>query len=284
MDSPLPKVLALDLVGTLVSDTPSHVARPGLFEFLTECYELFERVVVLGALNEPQFRELAACLVRDRRAPIWFTDVEYIQVAGSRNNLSRVLGTELHEMLLVDDSETVAEPSQRDRWIPIECFADPALSDDKELERVSNVLVERASVPVTNALWEELIAKGTAMKQNLLNESGGTLSACEVAELLGVSEAMVDQQRRDSKVLAVQIDGEWRYPRCQFEGGTVSTVLAEVQPLIAAESPWIALAFLVTSSEGLDGLSPLEALRTKDPALCARARRMARLLEGDGYG
>lgn len=61
------------------------------------------------------------------------------------------------------------------------------------------------------------------------------------------------------------------------------TGLDEVLPLIAA-FPWSALAFLVTSSEELDGLSPLEALRTKDPELRARAHRMARILEGDGYG
>jgi hypothetical protein len=185
-------------------------------------------------------------------------------------------------MLLVDDSETAVVPGQRSQWISIESFDEP-YSHDQELQRVIGVLVKRASLPLTTDLWEQLIAKGTAMKQCLLEESGGTLPACEVAELLGVSEAMVNQQRCDSKVLAVQIDGEWRYPRCQFESRAISTGLDEVLPLIAA-FPWSALAFLVTSSEELDGLSPLEALRTKDPELRARAHRMARILEGDGYG
>jgi len=57
----VPRILALDLEGTLISGT--QIARPGLFEFLIDCDALFERVVVLATLNEPQFGELAACLI-----------------------------------------------------------------------------------------------------------------------------------------------------------------------------------------------------------------------------
>ena len=47
--------------------------------------------------------------------------------------------------MLVDDQERVIEPSQRDRWVAIAEWDDPAVTADRELERVRAVLVAMRS-------------------------------------------------------------------------------------------------------------------------------------------
>lgn len=275
--------LALAVEGTLISDATSQIPRPGLYEFLIECGELFKRVVVLTTLNESQFRELAARLVRHGFAPPWFADVEYVRLSGSIKDLCCVPGIHPSNVLLVDDCKGDIPLDQRDQRIAVEPFARCHTREDRGLRKAAEILRDRTSKPLNNQLWNDLIAKGVALKQRVLKEAGGTLSACEVANLLKEPEAIVEQRRHDSTLLAIQIDGEQRYPRCQFEDGAIVAGLDEVLPLIARH-PWTALTFLVGPCEDIDGRSPLEALRTKDPLLRARTLRMARLLEGDGFG
>ncbi|MGD9830135.1 MAG: hypothetical protein AB7E70_06365 [Hyphomicrobiaceae bacterium] len=47
-----PRVLALDLEGTLISNAMSCIPRPGLFAFLEGCREMFARVVLFAAVLE----------------------------------------------------------------------------------------------------------------------------------------------------------------------------------------------------------------------------------------
>jgi len=73
-----PTVLALDLEGTLISNAMSQIPRPGLAHFLSQCKELFPRVVVFTTVKEELFRKIAGLLVEESVAPSWFADVEYI--------------------------------------------------------------------------------------------------------------------------------------------------------------------------------------------------------------
>ena len=72
------KVLALDLEGTLISNAVSQIARPGLFDFLEDCRELFPRIVIFTSVNEERFRAIANLLTTEGYAPNWFADIEYI--------------------------------------------------------------------------------------------------------------------------------------------------------------------------------------------------------------
>ena len=48
-----PKILALDLEGTLISNAVSQIARPGLRPFLDEVRGQFDQLVVFTTVPEP---------------------------------------------------------------------------------------------------------------------------------------------------------------------------------------------------------------------------------------
>jgi hypothetical protein len=84
------KVLALDLEGTLISNAVSQIARPGLYDFLEDCRELFPRIVIFTSVNEERFRTIANLLTTEGYAPNWFADIEYITWTGETKNLNFV--------------------------------------------------------------------------------------------------------------------------------------------------------------------------------------------------
>jgi hypothetical protein len=52
-------VLALDLEGTLISNAISQIPRPGLYLFLDNCSQKFDRIVIFTAISEKRFRIIA---------------------------------------------------------------------------------------------------------------------------------------------------------------------------------------------------------------------------------
>lgn len=141
-----PSVLCLDLEGTLISNAISQFPRPDLIVFLDACRLLFERVAIYTSVPEKTFRQIAAVLVNEGVAPVWFSNIEYINWYGAVKDLACVPGVTCGEVLLIDDMDIVIHPDQRDQWIPISPFVAPYLSTDDELQRVLGVLQARLGV------------------------------------------------------------------------------------------------------------------------------------------
>lgn len=133
-------MLALDLEGTLISSAVSQFPRPGLRDFLAWALGAFERVVVFTSVRTELARKVMATLVEYGDAPAAFADVEIVVWEGTRKDLGFVRGAAPSEVLLVDDQERAIDPAQRDRWIAVAEWDDPAVTDDRELERVRAVL------------------------------------------------------------------------------------------------------------------------------------------------
>ena len=133
-------VVALDLEGTLISNAMSQIPRPGLFEFLTACRELFTRVVMYTTVKEPQFRDIATLLVKEGVAPRWFAEVEYVTWAGKTKDLNFVAGADVNEIILVDDFEDYVHPGQKPQWLRIDHFAPPYAASDQGLEKALRAL------------------------------------------------------------------------------------------------------------------------------------------------
>jgi len=76
------KIIALDLEGTLISNAMSQISRPYLYEFLQDCKEITDRVVMFTTVKEEKFREIARLLVFENKAPEWFPEIEYINWEG----------------------------------------------------------------------------------------------------------------------------------------------------------------------------------------------------------
>jgi hypothetical protein len=140
-----PKVLALDLEGTLISNAMSQIPRPGLFEFLSRCREMFPRVVMFTTIEEEKFREIARLLVQEGAAPSWFADIEYVTWHGKTKDLSFIPGIHPDEALLVDDYERYVHPGQESQWLQVRYFEHPYPESDMGLSEVLKVLHGHAS-------------------------------------------------------------------------------------------------------------------------------------------
>ena len=123
-------VLALDLEGTLISNAMSQIPRPGLFDFLKECNKLVDRVVVYTTVKEEKFRPIAKLLVEEGYAPIWFSDIEYVNWSGEVKDLSFIPGAQVKDSFLVDDYHMYIAPGQESQWIEIQQFDYPYPDDD----------------------------------------------------------------------------------------------------------------------------------------------------------
>ena len=128
-----------------------------------------------------------------------------------------------------------------------------------------------------------LIARNAEHRLDLLGEIGGTLSAEEVGNLLGITRQAVDKRRRANGLLAFRRSGDWRYPRCQFdeEAHEVLEGISRIVHAFAGSGPWVTLDFLLTPDDAMDGQSPIEALRTK--GWTEDLDRTLRIESGDGF-
>lgn len=144
MERKIPRILALDLEGTLISNAMSQIPRPGLFDFLTRCYDLFPRIVAFTTVKEELFRKIAHLLVDEKCAPAWFAEIEYVNWFGDTKNLEFIHDAHLSDVLLVDDFEKYVHPGQESQWVPIDHFDYPYESTDIGLAKILIVLEKYA--------------------------------------------------------------------------------------------------------------------------------------------
>lgn len=152
-----PTILALDLEGTLISNAVSQIPRPGLYEFLQYAQEQFEQLVMFTTVDERRFRQIAALLVSEGQAPVWFSELPCTMWNGPTKDLTYVSRT-LGEALLLDDHEAYVHPGQELLWVEVPLFGSPYLSDDKGLFVAERRLKERMDVLELGSLplgWHE---------------------------------------------------------------------------------------------------------------------------------
>ncbi len=143
-----------------------------------------------------------------------------------------------------------------------------------------SVLLRLLNQPETMALLMErdplapARLRGLQVRERLLASEGGTLTAEEAAQILGVSRQAIDNRRKRGGLLAVQLGRRgYRYPAWQFSADGVLPGLRETLKALADYSPWIQLAFLRNDNGWLDGRRPLDALRAGDVGAVLNAAR-----------
>lgn len=104
--------------------------------------------------------------------------------------------------------------------------------------------------------------RGQQARAALLSEEGGTLSASNVAELLGISRQAVNKRRQGGRLLALPLGRHgFAYPAWQFSGGDLIPGLVDVLGELAGHDPWMQARFFLNPNERLGGSPPLAELR-----------------------
>ena len=136
-----PRVLALDLERTLVSDALRADPRPGLAEFLAFCCARFERVALFTTVEQPDARDALDRAAERAGVPAELVaSIGYVPWTGEHKDLVFVAGAAPEEILFVEDDAGWVRPDQCDRWVPI---APWDAGPDNEWVRVREVLEQR---------------------------------------------------------------------------------------------------------------------------------------------
>ena len=141
-----------------------------------------------------------------------------------------------------------------------------ALSSPTDVGGVASLLSDLAPLGVDLSVVDpfmEAMARGAAIKHELLTGSGGGLTSSQVSSALGITRQAVDKRRSRRALLAVPNgSGEYVYPACQFTSDGVIPGLEEVLRAFQIRSPWTQLSVLLASAPALGGKTILEALKS----------------------
>lgn len=122
------------------------------------------------------------------------------------------------------------------------------------------------------------ILRGVRMTEDMLKAAGGAFDLAEVQAIFrGVSRQAIDKRVQEGSLLAVPgPNGSRRYPVGQFlSDGSLVKGLKEVHAALPVRAPWSAFLFLMQPHDGLNGRTPLDALREGDLDLViAAAQRL----------
>jgi len=141
-----------------------------------------------------------------------------------------------------------------------------ALSSPTDVGGVASLLSDLAPLGVDLSAVDPLMqamARGAAIKQELLTRGGGGLTSSQVSSVLGITRQAVDKRRSRRALLALPNgSGEYVYPACQFSSDGVIAGLEEVLRAFQIRSPWTQLSMLLASAPALGGRTMLEALKS----------------------
>jgi hypothetical protein len=106
------------------------------------------------------------------------------------------------------------------------------------------------------------MARGTAVKQELLKGAGGGLTSTQVARALGLTRQAVDKRRSRRALLAIPTgSGEYLYPACQFAPDGVIPGFETLLQAFQIRNPWTQLSVLLAPAPGAGDKTVLEALK-----------------------
>jgi hypothetical protein len=140
-----------------------------------------------------------------------------------------------------------------------------ALASPTDMGGVASLLSDLAPLGVDLSAVDpfvEAMARGSAVKRELLAGAGGALTSSQVASVLGITRQAVDKRRSRRALLAVPSgSGEYLYPACQFTTDGVVHGLEDVLQAFQIQSPWTQLSALMASAPALGGKTIFEAMK-----------------------
>lgn len=132
---------------------------------------------------------------------------------------------------------------------------------------------------LNDAELAEMRLKTARFKREIAQAAGGLVDAAAVQAKMGVStEEAVYSAAAERRLLAVDDDGELRFPLCQFAQGQVLPGIQAILEVTPTTSGWRLLQYLFAQVDGLAGDRPIDLIQGSRSDL-ERAIRFARRLE-----
>lgn len=104
--------------------------------------------------------------------------------------------------------------------------------------------------------------RGLRMKEELLRNAGGALTAEEVGKLLGLTRQAVDKRRKPRRLVAMRFGKRgFLYPTFQLDEQLTPLVKRVLQAIDERVQDWSLLAFFLNGNPYLNGVRPAAALR-----------------------
>jgi hypothetical protein len=172
-------------------------------------------------------------------------------------NMQMQVSSRAHEKLLREVAEATAQ-------VPASVVAKRA---------VLPILIRHlaASRPSSDPLNAARL-RGIAAQEELAAE---TLSASDVAKLLGISRQAVDKRRAQGKLLAIVPPKRGnRYPAWQFARRGVIEGLEAVLAALKGHDAWTQVRFMMSENYRLGGKKPIDRLKAGDVASVVRAAEL----------
>jgi len=114
--------------------------------------------------------------------------------------------------------------------------------------------------------------RGIEHRKRIIEKLGGTLSAEQVSETIGISRQAVDKRRSQNQLIGLtQGKRGYAYPAFQFEDGKAIDGLKEVLDALSGHDPWMQSIFFANENDRLNGSTPVEALRQGKAGAVVRA-------------
>lgn len=152
-------------------------------------------------------------------------------------------------------------------WLS-ETLDEPELGDAAAQRSDYGALLRALEAPeivqalVTDDPLAQARLSGLESKRLLLHAEGGTVTAAEAAQRLGLTRQGVDRRRRAGRLIGLTMGRRgYAYPVWQF--GEVGTLpgLARVLAALDDLGPWSQVSWFISPNTRLDGDSPLIRLR-----------------------
>jgi len=105
--------------------------------------------------------------------------------------------------------------------------------------------------------------RGYDAKRKLLDEHGGTFSAEQAGDHLGITRQAVEKRRQAGKLLALSIGRHgYRYPAWQFDESGTLPGLEQVLSALESHDQWMQTAFFVSKNPRLNDQTPIDLLES----------------------
>jgi hypothetical protein len=137
---------------------------------------------------------------------------------------------------------------------------------------IIDLVTAAAPVAATEAsALDRARVRGLRVRQELLEQEGGLVSAAELADLLGISRQAVDDRRKQGQLVALKDAARhFKYPVWQSHEGNTLPGLEEALKALDTTDPMTAIVFYLQPDPRIGGKRPLDAAREGKSALVLR--------------